>query len=96
MLISMVAYRSFKKHDNFIGRAFYLLKTTPMEGEERTLTLYSHSGKHERGQVTLELSIRGMKEAAPVGLSMREHTILQKLILSHESLKVLAINGRHR
>lgn len=59
-----------------------------MEGEERTLTLYSHSGKHERGQVTLELSIKGMKEDPPVDLSLREHTILQKLIINHESLKV--------
>lgn len=65
-----------------------MLKTTPLEGEERTLTLYSHSTKHKRGEVSLQLSIKGQRENVPVDVSIREHTILLKLVLNHESKDV--------
>lgn len=65
-----------------------MLKTTPLEGEERTLTLHSHSAKHERGKVTLRLSIKGQMESVPIDVSIREHTILHKLIVNQESQDV--------
>lgn len=88
MLITVSCTRYYKKQENFIGRAFYVLKTTPLEGEERTLTLHSHSAKHERGKVSLQLSIKGQRESVPIDVSIREHTILHKLIVNQESQNV--------
>ena len=78
----------FDKPDNFIGRAFYLLKSTPIDGEYRTLSLYSHSGKHERGVIDLHLTIKGQQEDVPVNVSIREHTLLLKLIINREAKTV--------
>lgn len=86
-------YRYFQKPDNFIGRAFYVLKTTPIEGEERTLPLFSHSGKHQRGKVTLQLSIKGQREDVPIDVSIREHKLLHKLIVNYESQEVTTFWG---
>lgn len=88
----MINGRYFEKAENFIGRAFYLLKTIPIEGEERTLSLFSHSGKHERGKVNLQLSIKGLREDTPIDVSIREHTILLKLIVNMESLEVNSLS----
>ncbi len=41
-----------------MGRTFYLLQTVPVQGEERVLTLYSHSAKHDKGAIKLHLCIR--------------------------------------
>ena len=50
-----------KKGDSFIGRLFYPLRSIPNFGEGKALIIYDHSGKKERGSVTLWLSI-GIKE----------------------------------
>ena len=71
-----------------MGRAFYLLQTIPVQGEERTLALFSHSGKHEYGKVRMRLSIRGLRENTPIEVSLREHKMLMKALINLESKEV--------
>lgn len=83
MILYMPSYD--RKARNFIGRSFYLLHTVPVGGEEKTLTLYSHSGKHQRGQIKLQLNILGLEDSAPPDVAHRNHTILFKTLVNHES-----------
>ena len=71
-----------------MGRAFYLLHTVPVQGEERTLSLFSHSGKHEYGKVRLHLSIRGLRGNTPIEVSLKEHKMLMKALVNMESKEV--------
>lgn len=77
-----------KKSDDFLGRAFYLLQTIPVQGEVRNLALYSHSGKSQQGSVKLRLSIRGLREDVPVEVALKEYLMLLKAIVSFDSRKV--------
>ena len=74
-----------KKAKNFIGRSFYLLRTVPVGGEEKTLTLYSHSGKHQRGQVKLRLNVLGLEDSTPPDVAHRDHKMLFKALVDHDS-----------
>lgn len=78
-------FRDLRKTDDFLGRTFYLLQTIPVEGEERTLTLYSHSGKHKQGEVTLKLSIQGLRKNVPIELAVHEHLMITRALIYHES-----------
>ena len=42
---------------SFVGRFFYPLQYIPTFGEKKTIPLRSHSGKSERGFVTVNLTI---------------------------------------
>ena len=77
-----------KKAKNFIGRSFYLLHTVPVGGEEKSLTLYSHSGKHQRGQIKLQLNILGLEESTPPDVAHRNHKMLFKVLVDHDSKTV--------
>ena len=52
----------YSKSDDFIGRLFYPLHSIPNSGEEKTFALHSHSGKTQRGYITLQLSIKSKKK----------------------------------
>lgn len=80
--------RYYEKADNFIGRAFYLLKSIPSDGQEKRLTLCSHSGKHDKGTIDLHLTVKGQQEDVPVNVSMREYTLLLKLTINYETKTV--------
>ena len=82
-----------RKAKNFIGRSFYLLHTVPVGGEEKTLMLYSHSGKHQRGQIKLQLNILGLEDSTPPDVAHRNYTILFKTLVNHESKIVSNINS---
>ena len=77
-----------KGEDDFMGRAFYRLQTIPVDGEEKTLALYSHSGKSNYGKVRLSLSIRGLRENTPIEESLMEHKMLVTAMVDYESKKV--------
>jgi len=81
-----------KNVDDYMGRAFYLLHTVPIQGEERTLSLFSHSGKHEYGKVRLHLSIRGLRGNTPIEVSLKEHKMLMKALVNMESKE----NGQYQ
>ena len=77
-----------KGEDDFMGRAFYRLQTIPVDGEQKTLSLYSHSGKSNYGTVRLSLNIRGLRENVPVEISLIEHKMLVTAVVNFESRKV--------
>ena len=52
----------YSKGDNFMGRLFYPLRSIHNSGEEKTFELHSHSGKTQRGYVTLQLCIKSKKK----------------------------------
>ena len=85
-------YSSYdKKAKNFIGRSFYLLRTVPVGGEEKTLALYSHSGKHQRGQVKLHLNVLGLEDSTPPDVAHRSHKLLFKMLVDHDAKAVSSI-----
>ena len=61
-----------------------------MEGQEKSMALYSHSAKHQRGSVKLQLNIKGLSEETPIELSLREYKSLFKALVNSES-KVVRI-----
>lgn len=65
-----------------------MLRTVPVGGEEKTLTLFSHSGKHQRGQIKVHLNILGLEESAPPDVSHRNHKMLFKMLVDRESRSV--------
>ena len=60
----------------------------PVGGEEKTLTLYSHSGKHQRGQIKLNLNVHGLEDSTPPDVAHRSHKILFKVLVDHDSKTV--------
>ena len=65
-----------------------MLQTVPVGGEEKTLTLYSHSGKHQRGQIKLYLNIIGLEDSTPPDVAQRSHKMLFKALVDHDSIIV--------
>ena len=66
-------------------RAFYPLSSIPMEGETQLLPLFSHSKKHERGSIKLELVVRGTRSDIPHEEALREHSALLRAFVNHDS-----------
>ena len=62
-----------------------MLQTVPVGGEEKTMTLYSHSGKHQRGRIKLYLNIPGLEDSTPSDVAHRDHKILFKTLVDHDS-----------
>ena len=51
--------KDLKHKDDYIGRVFISLKDILPQGQSLHLQLYSHTGKHQRGNISVHLSIRG-------------------------------------
>ena len=64
--ISFLAEMTINKGDDFMGRAFYPLRSIPNCGEEKTLVLHSHSGKTQHGYVNLQLTIGAKRRKTPL------------------------------
>ena len=77
-----------KKLDGFVGRAFYLLKTVPVEGETKCLQLYSHSGKHQRGSISMELCIAGQQDNVPTEVLLIQLRQLLRAVVNYSSMMV--------
>ena len=60
----------------------------PVGGEEKSLNLYSHSGKHQRGQIKLQLNILGLEESTPPDVAHRNHKMLFKTLVDYDSKTV--------
>ena len=60
----------------------------PVGGEEKTLTLYSHSGKHQRGQIKVHLNVLGLEESTPPDVAHRNHRILFKVLVDYDAKTV--------
>ncbi len=65
-----------------------MLRTVPVGGEEKTLALYSHSGKHQRGQIKLHLNVLGLEDSTPPDVAHRSHKLLFKMLVDHDAKAV--------
>ena len=80
---SYLAEITIHKGDDFMGRAFYPLRSIPNCGEEKTLMLHSHSGKTQHGYVTLQLSIGAKRKKTPLQvIKVKSLYTLQKKLKS--------------
>ncbi|KAL5473214.1 hypothetical protein EMCRGX_G027667 [Ephydatia muelleri] len=70
--------------DKFAGRVFCSLRGIPLDGEERELTLFSHSKRHKRGEMLVHLSYKP-SQVADVSSAMLNYGHLFKLLVFHES-----------
>ena len=68
-----------------------MLRTVPVGGEEKTLALYSHSGKHQRGQIKLHLNVLGLEDSTPLDVAHRSHKLLFKVLVDHDAKAVSSI-----
>ena len=71
--------------DDFMGRAFYLLRTIPLAGETRTLELYSRSAKSKCGTIKLALHISGRRRGLTPEKALEEYSILARAVVDYES-----------
>lgn len=62
-----------------------------MEGEDKSMALYSHSAKHQRGRVNLHLHIKGLCEDVPIEVTLRVYRSLFKAFINHETKVVRQI-----
>lgn len=69
-----IAEKTTKKGDDFMGRLFYPLHLiSVLSGEEKAFTLLSHSEKTQHGTITLQLSIKAIKESLPMEVCLLEN-----------------------
>ena len=79
-----------------MGRCYYLLHTVPTSGEKKVLDLYSQSAKHKQGTITVELCIEGMREGVSKEMALKEHKLLVRALVDHESKVVRRDGWRER
>ncbi|KAL5473221.1 hypothetical protein EMCRGX_G027674 [Ephydatia muelleri] len=80
--------KDLKHTDDFIGRTFLSLKDVQPQGGPGTLTLYSHTAKHQRGNVWVHLAIKGQEEGKiSLTMKMDQSMLLFKALVMHEAQK---------
>ncbi|KAL5473224.1 hypothetical protein EMCRGX_G027677 [Ephydatia muelleri] len=85
--------KDFRKADKFIGRTFYHLKNIPLQGEFKSLDLYSHTTNHRRGKLSVHFTLRTDDVDKRIGEKVKDHKVLLRGIVSQESKEASRRNG---